>query len=121
MTNNASPIQLWTADPFVIRGIASDCNGNGAWDACEIAAGEVLDVNNNGIPDSCEVPECVFADLAPLNGDGEVNVLDLLHVINNWGVCNPCYAICPGDTNDDCATNVIDLLAVVNGWGPCAP
>jgi hypothetical protein len=119
LTNNASPIQLWTSGPFVLRGVAADCNGNGAWDACEIAAGEVPDVNGNGVPDSCEAAPCVFADIAPSGGDGEVNIFDLLHVITNWGVCNPCFAICPGDTNDDCAINVSDLLAVITGWGRC--
>jgi hypothetical protein len=119
LANNASPIQQWINSPFIVHGVGSDCNGNGVWDACEIAAGELPDLNSNGIPDSCDVPDCFFADLAPTGGDGEVNVLDLLHVIINWGVCNPCYAICPGDTNDDCATNVTDLLAVITSWGPC--
>jgi hypothetical protein len=122
LANNATPISLHpNVRRWELAAVASDCNGNGIWDACDIAAGELLDIDNNGIPDSCDVPDCFFADIAPLHGDGEVNVLDLLHVITNWGVCEPCYAICPGDTNDDCATNVVDLLAVINGWGACPP
>jgi len=31
-----------------------DCNGNGIYDACDIADGTSLDVNMNGIPDECE-------------------------------------------------------------------
>jgi glucose/arabinose dehydrogenase len=33
---------------------ASDCNGNGGDDACDIASGASQDVNANGIPDECE-------------------------------------------------------------------
>jgi hypothetical protein len=120
LTNNETPIGLApNVRGFRIAALASDCNGNGVWDVCDIASGELLDIDNNGIPDTCDVPDCFFADIAPLHGDGEVNVLDLLHVVTNWGVCEPCYAICPGDTNDDCATNVIDLLAVIDSWGAC--
>ena len=120
LANNATPISLHpNVRSWGVAGIGADCNGNGIWDACDIVSGELLDTDNNGIPDSCDVPPCFFADIEPLHGDGQINVLDLLQVITNWGVCEPCYAICPGDTNDDCATNVIDLLAVINGWGAC--
>lgn len=122
LQNNALPIQLWTLNsgsPFLVRALASDCNGNGAWDTCEIQAGEVVDDNDNGIPDTCEAFACILADIAPGAGDGTVNVVDLLYVISHWGVCNPCYAICPGDTTDDCTVNVADLLTVINAWGPC--
>lgn len=50
------------------------------------------------------------------NGDGSVNVIDLLAVINTWGPC-PAGAACPGDLNDDDHVNVLDLLMVINGWG----
>lgn len=58
--------------------------------------------------------------------DGEVNVLDLLAVIGEWGPCpNPqkyvCRADikCPTQCDGDGVVNVIDLLAVISGWGPC--
>jgi hypothetical protein len=61
------------------------------------------------------VPPCL-ADIAPQpNGDGFVNVADLLMVINNWGPCPSC----PADINGDGVTNVADLLAIINNWGLC--
>jgi len=57
---------------------------------------------------------------ADLNGDGWVNVDDLLMVINGWGTCPTPPAGCPGDVNDDGNVNVDDLLAVINNWGICA-
>ena len=64
------------------------------------------------------------ADIAPGNGNGFVNVDDLLAVINSWGACanpNACPAdIAPsGPPQGDDAVNVDDLLAVINAWGPC--
>lgn len=53
------------------------------------------------------------------NGDGLVNVSDLLNVINTWG---PCPQGCLGDIappGGDGVVNVSDLLAVINGWGAC--
>ena len=34
--------------------ITTDCNGNGAWDACDIQNGTSLDANANTVPDECE-------------------------------------------------------------------
>jgi hypothetical protein len=51
------------------------------------------------------------------NGDGFVNVDDLLAVINGWGPCPPQPDPCPGDMNWDEISNVDDLLAVINNWG----
>ena len=48
-----------------------------------------------------------------VNGDGAVNVNDLLAVINAWGAC-PC---CAADVTYDNIVNVSDLLAVINSWG----
>lgn len=53
-----------------------------------------------------------------VNGNGVVNVSDLLAVINAWGSCpSPCPPTCTADMNDDCVVNVSDLLAVINNWG----
>jgi len=96
-----------------------DCNTNGILDSIDIANGTSQDVNGNGIPDECE--GLCAADIAPQpNGNGVVNVDDLLMVINNWGPCAPgsCAAdIAPAGGNG--VVNVDDLLAVINAWGPC--
>lgn len=52
-----------------------------------------------------------------VNGDGQVNVTDLLAVIGAWGTCQPAPSQCPADFNDDGVVNVTDLLTVVGNWG----
>ena len=52
---------------------------------------------------------------ADLNDDSFVNVLDLLALIDAWGVCVTCNA----DINNDGAVNVADLLQLIDAWGPC--
>ena len=49
-----------------------------------------------------------------LDGDGSVNVTDLLMVIDQWGLTNS-----PADINADGIVDVTDLLMVVGNWGPC--
>ena len=68
------------------------------------------DANGNGYPDECECPD--------INGDGAVNVTDLLAIITAWGPCDGC----PEDINLDGSVGVIDLLEVIGAWGgdqPC--
>jgi len=47
------------------------------------------------------------------NGDGFVDVTDLLGIIEGWGSSSGC------DVNGDGLIDVIDLLAVVGSWGQC--
>ena len=49
---------------------------------------------------------------ADTDGNGVVDVIDLLAVIDGWGTDS-------SDFNDDGTTDVIDLLAVIDGWGYC--
>ena len=49
---------------------------------------------------------------ADVDFDGTVGVLDLLSVINAWGVCDGC----PQDINCDGLVNVSDLLEVIAQW-----
>ena len=51
-----------------------------------------------------------------INGDGEVNVSDLLMLLASWG---PCPVPCPPDINFDGVVNVSDLLELLAAWGPC--
>jgi hypothetical protein len=58
-----------------------------------------------------------LGDVEPIpgdvNGDGVVNVTDLLLMIGDWGPC----AGCPTDVNNDGYVNVTDLLIAIANWG----
>jgi hypothetical protein len=49
-----------------------------------------------------------------VNGDGVVNITDLLAVIAAWG---PCQGLCPADVTGDGSVNIGDLLFVIAHWG----
>ena len=49
-----------------------------------------------------------------IDGDGNVNVTDLLAIIDQWGLADS-----PADVNFDGIVDVSDLLIVVGNWGPC--
>jgi hypothetical protein len=88
-----------------------DCNDNGNPNSCDIFEGTSEDLNANGIPDECEA-------IGDLNGDGVVNVRDLLDLLGAWGACDePCPPACTGDTNFDCIVNHLDLAVLLDHWG----
>ena len=51
---------------------------------------------------------------ADINGDGDVNVSDLLSVVSDWGLADS-----PADIDGNGVVNTTDLLAVIDAWGPC--
>jgi hypothetical protein len=69
--------------------------------------GDWTDNGGNTIADVC--PDC-----PDINGDGLVNVNDLLAIIDQWGLANS-----PADVNQDGIVDVTDLLIVVGNWGEC--
>ncbi len=88
---------------------APDCNANGSPDDDDIAGGSSEDTDGNGVPDECEC-------LGDIDGNGSVDVSDLLTIIADWG----CSTVCDGDANADGSVDVADLLAVISSWGDCA-
>jgi hypothetical protein len=66
-----------------------------------------IDLNDSGVPDPCEC-------LADTNGDGTVDVTDLINVILAWG-----QAKSEADVNFDGIVDVQDLVAVILAWGTC--
>jgi hypothetical protein len=70
--------------------------------------GPWTDGGGNTVSDECP-PDCPDVD-----GDGMVNVNDLLIVIAAWGLNGPL-----GDVNQDGIVGVNDLLIVIANWGPC--
>lgn len=53
--------------------------------------------------------------LGDADGNGAINVADLLAVINAWGPVQPGTEIC--DTDGNGVINVADLLFLINNWG----
>jgi hypothetical protein len=52
--------------------------------------------------------------IGDLNGDGVVDVLDLLILLAAWGDCGD---ECPADLNGDGVVDVSDLLILLSNWG----
>ncbi|MAB81952.1 MAG: hypothetical protein CMJ24_00765, partial [Phycisphaerae bacterium] len=89
------------------------CSDDAAFDAmygltCELLGGEFT------IDATCEDDPCSEACPADINGDGIVNVQDLLNVIADWGCTAP--ESCLADINGDGTVNVQDLLLVIGDW-----
>ncbi len=61
------------------------------------------------------VPPCP----SDVTHDGQVNVIDLLAVISNWGPCPERPAPCPADISGDGQVDTTDLLAIIEAWGSC--
>ena len=92
---------------YLFDGLAgTDCDGNGVADGCDIATGAQPDRNDNGIPDICELP-------ADLNGDGSVDLTDLIQLLAAWGDCaGPCVA----DLDGDGSVGFNDVLLLLAVW-----
>ncbi|MCI0675087.1 MAG: dockerin type I domain-containing protein [Phycisphaerales bacterium] len=94
----------FTAVPFGTQTrIGIDRDEDGYFDRDELDAGS----------DPAD-PNSVPAGPGDANGDGIVNIVDLLLVINAWG---PCASPCAADFNADGLVNIIDLLTVISNWG----
>ena len=61
---------------------------------------------------------CCPTDIAPLGGNGIINIDDLLAIISGWTGLSTC-STCQADTNGDLMVNIDDLLRVINTWGAC--
>jgi hypothetical protein len=112
---NADLSERWSIDVPNIN-IGSPAIGQ---DGILIVAGVGTNVKAYDTPDPALCP----ADISPPQGDGAIDVDDLLLVINSWGTCPNCELIvCDADIapkGGDCAVDVDDLLEVINAWGAC--
>ncbi|HIE31699.1 MAG TPA: tandem-95 repeat protein [Methanosarcinales archaeon] len=56
--------------------------------------------------------------IGDVNGDGNVNVLDMIRVGQHWGETGTPGWI-PEDVNKDGEINVLDMIVIGQHWGPC--
>ena len=87
---------------------ASDCNGNGIPDRCDIDLGAASDANGNGVPDACG--EAIY----DLDGNGFVDFGDVSVLLLNMGACP---APCPYDLSGDGWVDPGDLSLLLLQFG----
>jgi predicted outer membrane repeat protein len=87
---------------------SEDCNNNGNPDLCDIHTGASIDQNRNNVPDECE---CA----GDVDGDGTVNIDDIIEVILAWGATGSNAA----DLDGDGTVGLQDLVLVLNYYGQC--
>ncbi|MCH2133996.1 MAG: hypothetical protein MK116_09635, partial [Phycisphaerales bacterium] len=73
-------------------------------------------LDNRGVIDGdiIEIPDTPTC-LGDLDGNGVVDVEDLLATLNDWG----CEIDCTADVNEDGSVDISDLLTVIANWGEC--
>jgi hypothetical protein len=54
--------------------------------------------------------------LGDVNGDGVVDIADLVELLAAWGECPPSPGICPADLDYDGTVGVLDLLLLLAQW-----
>jgi hypothetical protein len=85
-------------DQFRIRFVASDL-GEGSVVEAGVDGVELIGIDCESLPED-------------INGDGVINVLDLLSLLDAWG---PCVG-CPEDINGDGTVDITDLLLLLAAW-----
>ena len=78
---------------------------------CTSSGGSWIGDNTTCGTDTCGSPSTCEADI---NGDGNVDVSDILVMVSVWGTNDA-----DADINGDGTVGVADLLLVIDGWGPC--
>jgi hypothetical protein len=87
---------------------STDCNNNGIPDLCDVISAFSLDINGNFVPDECECS-------GDVDGNGVVDVDDIIDVIASWGALGDN----PADVNNDDVVGAADLAIVLAGYGSC--
>jgi choice-of-anchor B domain-containing protein len=120
-TNPTSPTQYGFFDTYPSNDNASF---NGLWNVYPyFPSGTVIgsDLERGlfvwrlGILDPCDSPLSACAD--DIDGNGIINIGDVLAVISNWGVCGDGTFRPIGDVDGSCCVDVTDLLQIVGVFG----
>ncbi|MBT4529561.1 MAG: hypothetical protein HOC27_00005, partial [Phycisphaerae bacterium] len=78
---------------------------------CASSGGAWIGDNTTCGTDTCGSPSTCEADI---DGDGSVDVSDVLVMVSVWGTNDA-----DADINGDGTVSVADLLIVIDSWGPC--
>ncbi|GMU83000.1 MAG: hypothetical protein AMXMBFR47_28710 [Planctomycetota bacterium] len=92
---------------------ATDCNGNGVDDQCEVLDGSAADADGDGVLDACE---CV----GDVDGNNQTDLSDLSQLLAGFGACtgDPAYNAA-ADLNASGCVDLGDLSLLLSGYG-CA-
>jgi hypothetical protein len=80
-----------------------------------LAAGALFDAQAGTGAGAAFTFDVQCTDCPDVDGDGVVDVVDLVELVLDWGPCPGCRS----DLNLDGVVDVLDLVALVLGWGPC--
>lgn len=97
----------------VVRSLEPYDDGNGP---ALYVGGGFTQMNGNPASGFTRWLACPETPLGDINGDGIVDIADLLLTLVSWGPC-PSLDACPADINDDGVVDTIDLLNVLSNWG----
>ena len=92
--------------PLDAVGVMPDVTGDASWEFLAGGRDGTLTCFSGGVNTNPPDP-------ADVNGDGTVNVNDLLLVIGAWGSADPA-----ADVNGDGIVDTNDILLVLSAWGP---
>ncbi len=88
---------------------------------CRVYVGYAELTSSSGSQPDCNTGGCPF-DLGDSNGDGQVNILDIVGLVNLILGTGTINAECAADFNGDGQVNILDIVGMVNcilGTGSC--
>ena len=97
---------------------SADCNNDGIVDYGQILDGSLEDLDANGVPDCCDAGVSCVSCAADLDGNGEVNGIDLAIILGKWGT-NGGKDYPNADIDGDGTIGGADLAQILGAWGAC--
>jgi hypothetical protein len=104
--------ELWIFRNLTRPPAATDCDGNGRLDSCDIASGEAADADGDGFPDACGAR----FRRGDVNADGRLDLSDALRILGFLFLGDPPALACAASADTDGGgrldiTDAVGLLA----------